>query len=122
MLKKQCLFSNFSLGDNIVVSGLNGLGLIVLCLDELVLEFCDGFDTLVGEGDEASIEGLLLGQQSLDGGQVASVVVGADLSLFVCRGIKKKNGESERSFSRLKTVYKDPRSISVRECKAIKPA
>ena len=90
MLKKQCLFSNFSLGDNIVVSGLNGLGLIVLCLDELVLEFCDGFDTLVGEGDEASIEGLLLGQQSLDGGQVASVVVGADLSLFVCRGIKKE--------------------------------
>ena len=64
----------------------------MLGVDELVLEFGDGFDAFVGEGDESGVEGLLLGEQGLDRGQVAPVVVGSDLRLFVCR---REEGETE---------------------------
>ena len=58
--------------------------MVVLGLDELVLEFGDGFDALVGESDETSVKRLLLRQECLNRGKVTAVVVAPDLSLFVC--------------------------------------
>ena len=51
--------------------------------DQLVLEGGDGLDAFLLESLEPGVEGLLLGEQGLDGRQVASVVVGPDLGLLI---------------------------------------
>ena len=80
----------YVLGNDVVVSRLDGVGLVVFGLNELILEFGDGFDSFVGESDQTSVEGLLLGQERLNRGKVTSVVVRSDLSLFVWKRGRKR--------------------------------
>lgn len=65
--------------DDIVVPLLYGGRLCVVGGDQLVLEGSDGLDALLLEGLEAGVEGLLLGEEGLHGGQVTAVVLRVNL-------------------------------------------
>jgi hypothetical protein len=71
-----------TLDDNGVLL-VDGGRLDVVGPDELVLQRGDVLDALRLEGLESDVEGLLLGEQRLDAGQVPSELVRADMRLLV---------------------------------------